>query len=456
MADAPTGMNVPVTYLAPGGDMQPYNSFDEAQAANPGLMVVSSGFASGNTGSQQANPWTSLSGQGYGANGALPTDANVTSWTRQADTSSSWKELLPFALMMASAVGGQFFGAAGAAGGPVEPWMGADAAVETGGSALANSYTPAAATVAEPWMGDTPTVETGGVATPGGGTVPLEPWMGGEPTVETGGGGTLGGGVPVREAVISRLGVNPNVGGGVGSDLSAIVKSVLGIGGAAGGGSASGGGILPLLSGASGAYGLYQAEQLRKLAKAGQMNIPGAPGGPPATSAATTASIAQADPWGAAGPNGAPSGRTIAGDKLKTLLSDPSSITTMPGYEAGLEAVQRSMAAQGYVGSGNMMAALSKYGGDFYNNAVNQLSQLGAATQNPATTANLNLSADQLGITGATAGAKLGLEGNIAANDLTGKALGNLGYAATGAGNNASILSDPRFQALLRSMGAIG
>ena len=33
---------------------------------------------------------------------------------------------------------------------------------------------------------------------------------------------------------------------------------------------------------------------------------------------------------------------------------------------AGLQSVQRSMAAQGYQGSGNMMTALSKYGADAY------------------------------------------------------------------------------------------
>jgi hypothetical protein len=47
----------------------------------------------------------------------------------------------------------------------------------------------------------------------------------------------------------------------------------------------------------------------------------------------------------------------------------------MPGYQAGLEAVQRSMASQGFTGSGNMMAALSKYGGDFYQQQLNNLTQ---------------------------------------------------------------------------------
>ena len=42
----------------------------------------------------------------------------------------------------------------------------------------------------------------------------------------------------------------------------------------------------------------------------------------------------------------------------------------MPGYEAGLEAIQRSMAAQGYQGSGNMMAALQQYGTNAYQTAM--------------------------------------------------------------------------------------
>jgi len=55
------------------------------------------------------------------------------------------------------------------------------------------------------------------------------------------------------------------------------------------------------------------------------------------------------------------------------LLQMPTAqnITKMPGYQAGLEAVQRQMSAQGYQGSGNMMAALSNYGGQAYQNAMN-------------------------------------------------------------------------------------
>ena len=52
--------------------------------------------------------------------------------------------------------------------------------------------------------------------------------------------------------------------------------------------------------------------------------------------------------------------------RLKQLQYDPSAITSSPGYQAGFEAVQRSMASQGYMGSGNMATELQKYGGDFY------------------------------------------------------------------------------------------
>ena len=53
-------------------------------------------------------------------------------------------------------------------------------------------------------------------------------------------------------------------------------------------------------------------------------------------------------------------------------LPNPKDIQGIPGYQAGQDAVMRSMSAQGYQGSGNMMAAMSKYGGDFYNNYAQQ------------------------------------------------------------------------------------
>ncbi len=64
------------------------------------------------------------------------------------------------------------------------------------------------------------------------------------------------------------------------------------------------------------------------------------------------------------------------GRQLQDLMANPGSVTGMPGYEAGMEAVRRSMAAQGYQGSGNMMGALQQQGGQFYQQQLQNLSQL--------------------------------------------------------------------------------
>ena len=106
----------------------------------------------------------------------------------------------------------------------------------------------------------------------------------------------------------------------------------------------------------------------------------------------------RADPFGAYRPGYAA--------QLSQLTADPSRITSMPGYRAGLQAVQRSMAAQGYQGSGNMMAALQKYGGDFYGQEVNRLASLGGANISP----------------------QIALQGQGMAADLASRGLASLGY----------------------------
>lgn len=53
-------------------------------------------------------------------------------------------------------------------------------------------------------------------------------------------------------------------------------------------------------------------------------------------------------------------------------LPNPADIKGMPGYQAGLDAVQATMAQQGYTGGSNAAAAIGKYGADFYNQYVNQ------------------------------------------------------------------------------------
>lgn len=80
-------------------------------------------------------------------------------------------------------------------------------------------------------------------------------------------------------------------------------------------------------------------------------------------------------------PAGAP--RTSSSDmvdfyrqQMLQLSQNPSSITSMPGWKAGEQAVQRSMAAQGYQGSGNMMTALQDFGGDFYMKQMQMLASM--------------------------------------------------------------------------------
>ena len=123
-----------------------------------------------------------------------------------------------------------------------------------------------------------------------------------------------------------------------------------------------------LMTMGTGAYGLIQANQLSQAAQRAQQ---------------------QADPFGPY--------RQQYAQQMAALSADPSKLQQMPGYQAGLQAVQRSMAAQGYTGSGNMMAALSKYGGDFYNQTMNMYGGFAGAGVNPGTGAQLGLQGQALG-----------------------------------------------------------
>ena len=66
--------------------------------------------------------------------------------------------------------------------------------------------------------------------------------------------------------------------------------------------------------------------------------------------------------------------------QIQQLQANPSSVESLPGYRAGLRAVQRAARAEGFGGSGTMAAALAGYGGQQYQR---QLANL-AALQGPA------------------------------------------------------------------------
>ncbi len=141
--------------------------------------------------------------------------------------------------------------------------------------------------------------------------------------------------------------------------------------------------------------------------------------------------------------------RRAYGDELKTLMATPNTydqqlqhleanpgdITKLPGYEAGLTAVERSQAAGGYLGSGNMMAALQQYGG----NAFAQREQfLSSMSLDNATTRRESLLAGLAGAGAAPgAGAALTQQGMQNAYQLQGQAVNS---GLTGVNN---LLSGP-------------
>jgi hypothetical protein len=92
-------------------------------------------------------------------------------------------------------------------------------------------------------------------------------------------------------------------------------------------------------------------------------------------------------------------------DQLSKLMKDPSSITSDPGYQfqlkQGLDAVNGSMGAAGYLNSGNRLTALTKYGQDYASTQLQNkelfLAQLaGANVGSPGTAGQIMQSQNQL------------------------------------------------------------
>jgi hypothetical protein len=90
------------------------------------------------------------------------------------------------------------------------------------------------------------------------------------------------------------------------------------------------------------------------------------------------------------------------------------------------------MASQGYNNSGNMMTALAKYGGDFFNAERNFLANASGIGFGPQSTAGLDLQGNQIGL------------------DLASRSLASIGYGLGGGRSS----SDALLMALLASRGA--
>lgn len=107
-------------------------------------------------------------------------------------------------------------------------------------------------------------------------------------------------------------------------------------------------------------------------------------------------------------------------DLLMKLLQDPSTITQDPGFNfsfgKGIEAVERSNAARGLTGSGNVAVDLLRFGEEFSSRFLQQRENLLA------------------GLSGAGAASSpaqfigAGVQANASATDILSATLGSLGY----------------------------
>jgi hypothetical protein len=148
-----------------------------------------------------------------------------------------------------------------------------------------------------------------------------------------------------------------------------------------------------------GLYGLYKSSQ-----NPNTSNTP--------SPAVTTASNANA------------TASATAATQLTTALNDPSSYYDSASYQAGLQALERTDAAQGYAGSGKMLADLQNYGQTSYQSYITNLSQianmsLGASTGAVNAGTNVSQASNQNN--------SLNLQSQINALNLIGGTLGQWG-----------------------------
>ena len=76
--------------------------------------------------------------------------------------------------------------------------------------------------------------------------------------------------------------------------------------------------------------------------------------------------------------------RAGAASKLNSLMQNPGDLQNLPEYKARMMAASRTMAAQGYTGSGNALVAAAEAGGQAYQQAFQNLAMLSGANANPA------------------------------------------------------------------------
>ncbi len=85
--------------------------------------------------------------------------------------------------------------------------------------------------------------------------------------------------------------------------------------------------------------------------------------------------------------------RAQAATQLNALVSDPSSITNTATYKVGQQAAERTMAAQGYTGSGNAILASQEAAANSYQQEFNNLSALAGVSNGTALATSVNTNA---------------------------------------------------------------
>lgn len=316
------GTNMPVQYNNNTGGVVPVqwapnsNTGGSYQSFDPNTGVV-----------------TTTAGGAWGAGGWQPGDVTgQTAWQPPSDSGGILQNAPGFGLItlpFAATAAGQLLGGAGA----TETLSAAGGGATAVGDVASGAAIPGAV-----YAGD-----TAATAAAAAGVVP---WTAADTALLAGGAGALG----------------------------------VGAAGAVG----AGAGLIPgLLSAATGLYGLNQAGKISSAANnAAAMADPFGSQraqyfGALSREMATPLSV---DPRYAVAASTANPVTSLAGtsvSQLLALMANPGGeLSKIPGYQAGIDAVQRSLGAQGYQGSGNMMAALQQYGGQAYQQQFGNLTGL--------------------------------------------------------------------------------
>lgn len=77
-----------------------------------------------------------------------------------------------------------------------------------------------------------------------------------------------------------------------------------------------------------------------------------------------------------------------AASQLNNILSGKTDLTDTSYFKTGLESVQRTMAQQGYTGSGNAAQAIANYGSEYYTNYLSLLNTLAGGSDTTRTAAS--------------------------------------------------------------------